>query len=69
MSQFVPYIFFLACPLTMGAMMWFMMRGSKSQSLPQANSAEQLTQMRAEIDQLRAAQRDSSEHDTNISRP
>lgn len=27
MSQFVPYVFFLACPLTMCAMMWFRMRG------------------------------------------
>ncbi len=66
MSELFYGIAVLACPVGMGAMMWFMMGGSKSQPKPQADSAEQLTRMRAEIDQLRAAQRDSSQRDTNI---
>jgi hypothetical protein len=27
MSQLLPYVILLACPLSMGAMMWMMMRG------------------------------------------
>lgn len=46
----------LACPLGMGAMMWMMMRGGKSQPEPQRDGGAELTRMRAEIDQLRAAQ-------------
>ena len=54
----------LACPVGMGVMMWFMMRGMKSpppkQDHPKHTSADaELTQLRAEMDQLRAAQRDA----------
>jgi len=56
----------LACPVGMGAMMWFMMRGGRSQPQPQTDSAAELTRMRAEIDQLRAGHRDSSQRDTNV---
>ncbi len=53
----------LACPVGMGLMMWFMMRGGKhstpaAPAQPSASDAE-LVALRAEIDQLRAAQRDS----------
>ncbi len=63
----MPEIFYaaalLACPVGMGVMMWFMMRGMKSQppeqDQPKHTSADaELTQLRAEMDQLRAAQRD-----------
>jgi Protein of unknown function (DUF2933) len=27
MNQILPYIFYLSCPISMGGMMWFMMRG------------------------------------------
>ncbi len=47
----------LACPVGMGAMMWMMMRGG-SHSAPQQDASGELTRMRAEIDQLRAAQHD-----------
>ena len=54
----------LACPLGMGLMMWFMMRGHRQQSPPQliqdpaqgAGDAE-LARLRTEVDELRAAQR------------
>ncbi len=48
----------LACPVGMGAMMWMMMRGGKSSATPPQDASAELTRMRAEIDQLRAAQRD-----------
>lgn len=53
----------LACPVGMGLMMWFMMRGTKSsspdQDQPEHTSADaELAHLRAEMDQLRAAQRD-----------
>ncbi len=62
----------LACPLGMGAMMWFMMRGGRddqhmnSTSKPTESSIDQdheteLVRLRAEIDEIRAnqTQRDS----------
>ncbi len=49
----------LACPVGMGLMMWFMMRGGK-QPAPAANAQPaadaELTVLRAEVDQLRAEQ-------------
>jgi len=50
----------LACPVGMGAMMWMMMRGNKSQPAEESTTHKQaeLTRMQAEIDQLRAADRD-----------
>lgn len=65
MSELFYGIAVLACPVGMGAMMWFMMRGGLSQPQPQADSAAELTRMRAEIDQLRAGQRDSGQHDSS----
>jgi len=53
----------LACPLGMGLMMWFMMRGGRKAPAatppahPSTSDAE-LAQLRAEVDQMHAAQRD-----------
>ena len=62
----MPTIFYglavLACPIGMGLMMWMMMRGSKqspADSTSPQNSAAELARLRAEIDQLQAAQRQS----------
>lgn len=63
MSQLLSTLPLLACPLGMGAMMWFMMRmGKKSEPAQPADFAQQaeLTRLQAEIDQLRAAQRDAA---------
>lgn len=55
----------LACPLGMGAMMWWMARSQKQQqpATPAGNAddlrAEQ-ARLRAEIDQLEAARRDDA---------
>ena len=51
---------FLACPLTMGLMMWMMMRGANKAQPSEDKSAEsaaakqtELARLRAEIDLLR----------------
>jgi hypothetical protein len=54
----------LACPVGMGLMMWFMMRGKKEPQprtgapSPDAGTDAQIASLRAELDQLRAGQRD-----------
>jgi len=44
----------LACPVGMGAMMWMMMRGGKNKGGGDTNSQQQVAQLRAEIDGLKA---------------
>lgn len=60
MSEALYALALLACPVGMGLMMWFMMRGSKA-TPTQATPAEdaELTKLRAEVDQLRAGQNDA----------
>lgn len=59
MSQLLYSLPLLACPVGMGLMMFFMMRGNKQESpRPSGTAADELTMLRAEVDQLRAAQRD-----------
>jgi hypothetical protein len=59
MSELFYSLAILACPVGMGLMMWFMMRGTNQPATAPADDVE-LSRMRAEIDQLRAAQRDSA---------
>ncbi len=52
----------LACPVGMGLMMWFMMRGNKEPNRPSStppDAGAELARLRAEIDQLQAAQRET----------
>ncbi len=58
MSELFYGLALLACPVGMGAMMWIMMRGGMSSAAPPQDASAELTRMRAEIDQLRAAERD-----------
>lgn len=61
MAELLYPLALLACPLGMGLMMWMMMRGGKSTDTatqdPSRASADELTRLRAEVDQLRAGQR------------
>ena len=49
----------LACPLSMGIMMWIMMRGDKRLTTPQQPTASdtdtELARLRAAVDQLQSA--------------
>ncbi len=69
MTQIFFSLAVVACPVGMGLMMWFMMRGNK-QSPPTAPtttgdastadpSTADLVRLRAEIDQLETAQREA----------
>lgn len=60
----------LACPVGMGAMMWFMMRGSGAQGAGSQQSGSQddqaaaaeVARLRAEVDQLRASREHAEGH-------
>ncbi|WP_026549587.1 hypothetical protein [Arthrobacter sp. Br18] len=61
MSEALYALALLACPVGMGLMMWFMMRGSKAPPAQAApTEAAELTKLRAEVDQLRASQNDTA---------
>ena len=72
MSQVLFFLALLACPVGMGLMMWFMMRDKKHgnensspSSIAPATNAE-LTKLRAEVDQMRAGQRDSGQNPSTL---
>lgn len=44
---------FLACPIGMGVMMYFMMRGKSDDSAAPAHEADEVARLRAEVDELR----------------
>ncbi len=61
MAQSLYALALLACPVGMGLMMWMMMRGNKNQPATDETSTHkqaELVRMQAEIEQLRAANRD-----------
>jgi len=56
MSQFLPYVLILACPVSMGLMMWFMMRSPKgTQSTQQESPDVRISRLEREIEALRGA--------------
>ena len=57
MSELLYSLAILACPVGMGLMMWFMMRGMNRAPAAAPGQDAELVQMRAEIDRLRAAER------------
>jgi len=59
MPQAIYGLALLACPVGMGLMMWMMMRGG-SKSQPTSGSDHEVARLRAEVDQLQAAQRDAA---------
>jgi hypothetical protein len=52
MEQLLYGVAVLACPVGMGLVMWIMMRGQRKN--PGGTSDEQVAQLRAEVEQLKA---------------
>jgi preprotein translocase subunit YajC len=59
MESLLYALLLLACPVAMGAMMWVMMRPSTRRD---SSAQEEITQLRSEVDQLRAGGRQPAEH-------
>ena len=61
MPQVLYPLLLLACPVGMGLLMWFMMRGGSHapQRNDPASSRAELNELRKEIAELRAAQKDT----------
>lgn len=58
MPELIYTLALLACPVGMGLMMFFMMRSNRQDAPGGTASGDELARLRAELDQLRAAQRD-----------
>jgi Protein of unknown function (DUF2933) len=50
-NQLLPYLLILACPITMGVMMWVMMRGMDHDKQPDPRVAE----LESQVAELRSA--------------
>ena len=56
MSQVLPYVLVLACPISMGLMMWFMMRSPRGTPSSQPESPDVwIGRLEREIEILRGA--------------
>ena len=56
MSQYLPYVLILACPVSMGLMIWFMMRSPKTTPSAQQESPDaRISRLEGEIELLRDA--------------
>ena len=54
MDHILPYLFFLACPISMGLMMWMMMRKDhNSASAPQSDP--RVAELESQVGELRMA--------------
>jgi hypothetical protein len=58
MNQIVPYIFYLSCPISMGGMMWFMMRGMQGGRAGQKPPDSRIDALEREVQALHAVQRE-----------
>lgn len=59
MSQILPYLLFLACPISMGLMMWWMMRMNRDQASRSATAtpAPRIAELESQVAELRSATR------------
>lgn len=67
MEQLLYVLPLLACPVGMGLMMWFMMRKPRRTASPPSSSQAELARLRAEVDQLKAAERERSGAGSDLS--
>lgn len=57
MAQALPYLVILACPISMGLMMWYMMRSQKGPGSGQQQTPDgRIARLEREIEMLRAPQ-------------
>ena len=57
------YLAFLACPLSMGAMMWWMMRGDRHRPYRSPSHDTRIEMLQREIDELRQGRGDERDAD------
>lgn len=65
MSQWLPFLLVLVCPLTMGAMMWLMMHGQQGAQRPNPSIAK----LESQIQELRSAVQHNGSADPKGSGP
>jgi len=62
-DHILPYLFFLACPVSMGVMMWMMMRKDHGHaSTPQSDP--RVTELESQVNELRMALHDRPGRET-----
>ena len=54
MDHILPYLFFLACPISMGVMMWMMMRKDPNHA-PAPESDPRMAELESQVSELRMA--------------
>jgi len=54
LDHILPYLFFLACPISMGVMMWMMMRKDHAPA-PAPMSDPRLAELESQVNELRMA--------------
>ena len=76
MPQWLPYLFYLACPISMGVMMWVMMRGDHSRmGMPSKDDAaavdaqQRIAELESQVAELLAAGRRDAEPAANQPSP
>ncbi len=57
MDHILPYLFLLACPVSMGVMMWMMMRKDHGQASPPV-SDPRVAELESQVNELRMALHD-----------
>lgn len=53
MDTVLRYAVYLACPISMGLMMWWMMRGHRPDNNASRSQSERIAQLEREVDSLR----------------